>query len=143
MFGKNRDCVLLLRYLLVPIVVCAALGTCAYGQNFNCPQVVLSETHTCSVGKCKGQYPVNNCDTSDNTSSYQCVYQYPTCCGKQQVAFDSAAEGADCPNNCSLNKKGSAATASLASGNVDRKNGAVGTKQAQPPAKVKGKGSKS
>lgn len=87
--------------LLAVAVVCAWFALGAHSQSFSCPQVVLSETHSCVVGSCQGQYGVNLCDTTDNTSSFQCVYQTPTCCGKAQVAYQSATEGGACPGSCS------------------------------------------
>jgi hypothetical protein len=89
------------RWTFLMVATLACLAAAAQAQSSTCPQVVLSETHSCVVGSCQGTYGVNLCNTNDLTSSYQCVYQTPTCCGKQQVAFQSATEGAACPSGCS------------------------------------------
>jgi hypothetical protein len=141
MADKNRNLGLSPRCLLVLIVLCTGSGTTAFSQSFSCPQVVLSENHTCAVGNCQGQYSVNLCNTSDLTSSYQCVYQTPTCCGQPQVAFSSAVEGGACTTNgCSVIKeKSPSSAASLAADKIDKidgKSAAARSRQAPRPAKV-------
>jgi len=93
---SSRNACHCLRIIMGGAALYVLLVAAAHGQTFTCPQVVLAEAHTCLVGSCKGQYSVNNCDTTNNTSSFQCVFQIPTCCGQQQKAFNSATEGADC-----------------------------------------------
>lgn len=133
--------------MLAVVAIHAAFAAVAYGQSFTCPQVVLSETHSCVVGKCSGQYSVNNCDTSNQTSSFQCVYQIPTCCGQSQKAFDSATEGGDCPGCSSLLRRpslpsGPAATAKQGSTRQESTQGAPRTtnqtKSAKSPAPKNG-----
>lgn len=143
MADKNRNLRMLLQYVSILALVCTASGTVAYGQTFSCPQVVLSESHTCSVGNCKGQYSVNVCNTDELTSSYQCVYQTPTCCGQPQVAFSSAAEGSDCTNGCSSVTHQSASPVASARDKIKGKSAEAGAKQVPQPAKVVAKESKS
>lgn len=94
--GKLQPMIKLCAVAAVLLVV--ATAPLANGQNFNCPQLVLSERHNCVVGTCQGQYALYICNTSEYTSSFQCVSGLiPTCCGQQQVAYRTAAEQGDCP----------------------------------------------
>jgi hypothetical protein len=83
--------------LLLTFALLAYVPTTS-AQNFSCPQLALSERHTCTVGNCTGQFAISVCNTNEYTSSYQCGQIVPTCCGKPQVAYQTAAETGNCPS---------------------------------------------